>query len=119
MTLLYEILTNLDDLMSQSSGFIVQFNDLIKAENINVVTDAAGNLSIDVPSEMSDKTAEAVSKKVGIIDRLINDRSSEIEKLIREGLEIEKDISKSDPNFKSVIQEKASAFRDMKNLYKH
>jgi hypothetical protein len=105
--------------MSQLTLFINQFNELVITNNINVVSDAAGNISIDVPSTMTEDLQNKLARRVGIIDRLITDRSSTLDELFRQGFDIENNIKKTDSKYTSVIAEKANAFNQMKNSYKH
>jgi hypothetical protein len=105
--------------MSQLSLFINQFNELVINNNINVVSDTAGNISIDVPSNMTEDLQDKLAKKVGIIDRLITDRSNTLDELFRQGFDIENNIKKTDSNYTSVIAEKADAFHQIKNSYNH
>ena len=82
---LNSIANNLDHLIYQLSSFINQFNNIVNTQNVNVITDASGNMSRYVPKNMPNDMADKLGNKVGIIDRLIGDRSSEIEKLLKEG----------------------------------
>jgi hypothetical protein len=113
------IVSNIDTCISQLSLFISQFNDLIIQNNINVVSDTTGNISIDVPSTMSEDLQSKLAKKVGIIDRLISDRSNTLDELFKQGFDIENSLKKTDPKYSSVIMEKANAFNQLKNTYKH
>ena len=110
---------NIDLYLSQLSLFIGQFNDLVVSNDINVITDSSGNISIDVPKSMTEEHQIKLARKVGIIDRLISERSSNLDVLFKEGLELEKNIKKNDVQYTSVIAEKARAFSELKNKYKH
>lgn len=112
-----EILTKLNELLPQLSEFIGQFNHVVLSNNINVTTDSMGNMSIDVPSSMPDVQADTLSKRVGIIDRLITTRGQEIDGLLQRGLEIEKKIQ--NPEFKSEILEKVKEFKRLNGSYNH
>ena len=113
------ILTDLSSLLPQYSTFISQFNDLISQANINVITDNMGNMSIDVPSSMSDTEAENISKRIGIIDRVIATRSQEIHDLIQRGVNMEKDLKIKNPNYTFQLTDKITEYNRLKNLYKH
>ena len=65
------ILTELSSLLPQYSTFIGEFNDLVTQASINIIANSLGNMSIDVPSNMSATQAENISKRIGIIDRVI------------------------------------------------
>ena len=113
------ILTELSSLLPQYSTFIGQFNDLVSQANINVITDNMGNMSIDVPSNMSDTEAENISKRIGIIDRVIATRSQEINDLIHKGVNMEKDLKNKNPNYTFQLTDKITEYNRLKNLYKH
>ena len=113
------IINELSSLLPQLSGFISQFNEVINNTGINVVSDSAGNLSIDVPKSMSDIEASNLSKRIGIIDRLIATRSQEIHDLVQEGLKMEKSFHLTNPNYTSQLSEKLAEFNRLKGLYKH
>ena len=87
------IINELSSLLPQFSGFISQFNEVVSNTGINVISDSAGNLSIDVPKSMPDLEATNLSKRIGIIDRLIATRSQEINDLIQKGLNMGKDYN--------------------------
>lgn len=113
------ILTELSSLLPQYSTFIGQFNDLVSQASINVITDSAGNMSIDVPSNMSNTEAENISKRIGIIDRVIATRSQEIHDLIQRGVNMENDLRNKNPNYTSQLTDKITEYNRLKNLYKH
>lgn len=113
------LIPDIDTCMSQLSLFIGQFNEIVNTNNINVITDGTGNISIDVPSSMPVDIQDKLATKVGIVDRLISDRSSNLHELFKQGFEIEKNLRKNDPNYISVIAEKAKAFKELRNTYKH
>nr|YP_009672786.1 hypothetical protein [Zelopaecilomyces penicillatus]QDE53010.1 hypothetical protein [Zelopaecilomyces penicillatus] len=116
---LTEITTKLDELLPQFSNFIEQFNHLIISTNVNVISDVNGDLSLDVPASMPDSEAEKISKKVGILDRLIGTRSQEIDKLVQKGLIMESKLKEENPNFTSQILDKVNEFKKLNSSYKH
>ena len=71
---LTEVTLKINELLPQFSDFISQFNNIILTHNINVITNTSGNMSLGVSSTMSDIDAEKISKRIGIIDRLIASR---------------------------------------------
>jgi hypothetical protein len=105
--------------MPQLTEFIGQFNNIVVNDSINVITETNGNMSIDVPSSMSDNRAEQLSKRIGIIDRLITTRGQEIDALLQKGFEIENKLKEQDPKFTSQILEKAKEFKKLNNSYRH
>jgi hypothetical protein len=51
---LTDITLKINELLPQLADFISQFHSIILTNNINVITDAGGNMSLDVPGTMSD-----------------------------------------------------------------
>lgn len=116
---LIEVINKINELMPQLSNFIVQFNNITISNSITVITEINGNMSLDVPATMSDDQAEELSKRVGVIDRLITTRGQEIDSLLHKGLKIEQKIQEQDPNFSSKILEKINEFKRLNESYKH
>lgn len=114
-----QIVTEVGSLMPQLSLFITQFNSVVTENDINVVTDVVGNMSIDVPSTMSDELANNLSKRLGIIDRLITHRGQEINELFQKAFQIEKDLKIGNPDYVSPLTEKINEFKRLNSLYKH
>ena len=116
---LTDIISSLDSMLPQLAGFIEQFNNVIKEFNVVVITDSVGNMSVDVPADMSDNQANHISKKIGIIDKLVNSHGSSINDLFQKGLNIENKLKSSDPNYSSVLTEKIEKFKSLNKSYKH
>jgi hypothetical protein len=116
---LSEIVNSINILMPQLSEFINQFHTVISENHVNVFSDAYGNMSIDVPTTMSDAEGERLSQRIGVIDRIIAARSQEIETLVHKGLEVESKIKTSDPNFNSQILSKVNELKRLNDSYKH
>jgi hypothetical protein len=114
-----QIIIEINSLLPQLSDFIDQFHNLVYQSKINVITDSAGNLSIDVPKDMPDKDATKISTKLGIIDRLITTRGQELNDLFQKGLETEKHIKIENSNYTSQLMEKIEEFKKLNNSYKH
>ena len=114
-----QIIIEINTLLPQLSDFINQFHNLVSQSNINVITDSAGNLSIDVPSDMPDKEATKISTRLGIIDRLITTRGQELNDLFQKGLETEKHIKIENPNYTSQLIQKIEEFKKLNDSYKH
>jgi hypothetical protein len=114
-----DIIAQIDSLLPQLANFINQFNTTINQSNISVVTDAIGNMSIDVPQNMSDDEATKVSTRIGIIDRLITTRGQEINELLQKGNLIENKLKKENPEYVSQLTEKIQEFRRLNHSYKH
>lgn len=109
----------IDRLLPQLSDFIDQFNNLVLTTNINVITDSSGNMSIDVPGNMSDSEADKISKRINIIDRIIITRGQEINDLLQKGLSVETRIKTQNSNYTSQILDKVNEFKRLNASYKH
>lgn len=119
MVELTEVTLKINELLPQLSDFIDQFNNIILSNNINVITDTSGNMSLDVPGTMSDTQAEKISKRISIIDRLITTRGQEINDLLQKGLGIEAELKKDNVNYTSQILDKVNEFNRLNASYKH
>jgi len=116
---LNSIITELTSLIPQLSGFINQFNEIAIANNIAVITDSVGNMSIEVPDDMPDGTAQTLSKRIGVVDRLINDRGATISDLFKKGYDLESNIRSGNSKYVSQLDGKLSIFRELNKSYKH
>jgi hypothetical protein len=114
-----EILTEVNALLPQLNDFINKFNTTVSQTGISVVTDSIGNLSIDVPKEMTDVVANKVSTKIGVIDRLITTRGQEINDLLQKGMHLENKLKMENPNYVSQLTDKIQEFKRLNSLYKH
>jgi hypothetical protein len=106
-------------MLPQLSGFIDQFNNLVSQSDINVITDSEGNMSIDVPGNMSSTQAANVTKRLGIIDRLINHHGSSINDLFQKGMSLEEKIKIDNPGYKTQLTDKISEFKRLNESYNH
>lgn len=113
------IISEVNVLLPQFVGFIDQFNTLISQSGLNVITDSGGNMSIDVPHSMWDKDAESVSKRIGIIDRLITSHANSLSDLFKEGLSLENKLKVKDPKYVSELAGKVAEFKKLNTSYKH
>jgi len=113
------VILEINRLLPQLAEFITQFNHLVTENSVNVITDAQGNMSIEVPKNMSDYTANSVSGRLSIIDRLINSHGSSLNEQFQKGLNIENKIISSNPEYKSQILEQIAKFKELNNSYKH
>lgn len=114
---LTQIVETINQLLPQLKSFIGQFNQIVTTSGVNIVMDTGGNMSLDVPSSMSDDKAHYFAKKLEVIDRLINTRGQEIEGFIEKGMNIEKKLES--PEFKSKILEKVAEFEKINKSYHH
>jgi NADH-ubiquinone oxidoreductase chain 5 len=114
-----EILSEINTLLPQLSNFINQFNNTVNESGITVVTDSIGNLSIDVPQNMSDSAASKVSTRIGIIDRLITTRGQEINDLFQKGTILDNKLRMENPKHVSELAPKIEQFKKLNWSYKH
>ncbi len=119
MAELTEVTLKINELLPQLSDFIDQFNHLVCTTNINVISDASGNMSIDVPGTMPDAEAEKISKRISIIDRLITARGEQINDLFQKGLSIETKLKSQNSNYTPQLLEKINEFKRLNTSYKH
>lgn len=115
---LAELTVKIDELLPQFSDFINQFNNIIMSYSMNVIIDASGNMTLDAPTTMSEIDSPNVSKRIGILDRLIITRGQEIDQLLQKGLSIEADLKKENVNYTSQILDKVNEFKRLNSSYK-
>lgn len=114
---LNNILTNVDQLLPQFGNFILQFNTIVIENTINVINEADGSLTIEVPKEMPDSVSQTLSQKIRILDRLVMTRTGEIDSLLQKGLAIEDQIKEQNPEFISKIIPKITKFQEAAAKY--
>ena len=119
MNEIMDLVNQIDGLIPQFAGFIDQFNTLIIQKSLNVISDSSGNMSIDVPHDMSNKEAENVSKRITIIDSLIESHNITITDLFERGFNIEKKLKVDNPNYISELVNKKAEFNKLRDSYKH
>ena len=115
---LLDIVSEVGKLLPQLSNFIGQFDTTVVKTGVNVITDTAGSMSIDVPNSMSDVEANKISTRLGIIDRLITTRGQEINTLLQKGLQLSK-VKAENPEHVSQLSDQIQEFRRLNELYKH
>ena len=116
---LTNIFSEISGLLPQYSNFISQFNSFISINDVNVVSDASGNLSIDVPNSMNNVDSELVRKKIGIFDSLIRTHGDSLQDLFRRAESIQQQTPDSNSQFKSQIAEKLVEYNRLKSSYRH
>ena len=116
---LSSIVIELTNLIPQLSIFIDQFNGVVSANDVAVITDSTGNMSLDVPKNMSEDTANALTKRIGIVDRLINDRRATITDLFKKGFELESNLRSENSKYVSQLSGKFTAYRALDKSYIH
>ena len=119
MTQLLSIINEIDFVIPQMSSFIDQFNTIILQNSINIITDTDSNMFMDIPSNIPEEKAQELKKKLEIIDRLINTKAEQAEKLLKQGSNIESALKKENPNQKSMILDRLDKYNKLKSSYKH
>lgn len=113
------IVIEINRILPQLEGFISQFKTIIIDTGINVISDAQGNMSIDVPIDMSDSDANKISARIGVIDRLITTNGVSINDLFNKGLSIEESLKIKDPSYSSQFTKEIAKFKALNGSYKH
>jgi hypothetical protein len=113
------IILEINRLLPQLTEFIEKFNSLVVQNGINVITDVNGNMSMDVPTSMSDATYTDISNRIGIIDRLINSHGASINELFQKASAIETQIKQSDSTYTSQLTNQIMKFKELNASYKH
>ena len=116
---LNEMIIELSTLIPQLSDFISQFNNIVTQNGVNVVTDSTGSMAIDVPADMSDPVADSISRRIGIIDRLITTHGNSINDIFQKGLGIERELKANNPNYVSQLSDHITEFKRLNSSYKH
>ena len=116
---LAEILNELTPLLSQLDKLIDSFHTVVNSNNINVITDAVGNLSIDAPANMPDSKCLELRERICVTDQIINLQGGKIHDLFVQGQALETQLKSSDPNYTSQLTAKLGIFNNLKLKYGH
>lgn len=116
---LQETLTEIDRLFPQLSTFINQFHNFVNQTGINVITDAQGELGIDVLGNLDDSIAQQYANRINILDSLIHNHIHSIENLLERVSEIEEQIQQSNSNYASQLSQYSERLRQLIRLYGH
>lgn len=119
VTDLSNIILTIGCYLSELSTFINKFDNTVIENNINVISDSDGNLSIEAPFNMSQDVSNRVATRINIIDSLITKRQCDVSDLIQKGLALQNKISLGDPSYKSEILSQITEFEKLKGSYKH
>lgn len=117
MAELIDVVKNIDELLPQLAGFIARFNQDLIQNNLSVIYDSSGNMSIDVRITMPSWKVQICQTSMRVIDNLILTRSNDIELLIYKGWSLEDTLKNEDPNFTSQILKRADELRVLKRSY--
>ena len=88
-------------------------------KSLNVISDSSGNMAVDVPYDMSNKEADNISKRISIIDRLIDSHHTSIKALFEKGFNLENKLKAENSNYISELLNKKTEFNKLKNSYQH
>lgn len=113
------IINEIDRLLPQLVKFIGEFHGVINQYSLQVITDSAGNMEIDVPNSFKSEDVTKITTKIGILDRLINTHGASINDFFQKGLSVENKLKINDPNYNSVLLDKIAEFKLINASYKH
>lgn len=116
---LQETLTEIDRLFSQLGNFINQFHNFVNQTGINVITDAQGELGIDVIDTLDDSIAQQYANRVNVLDSLIHNHIHSIESLLGRVSEVEEQIRQSNSNYPFQLSEYTNRLAQFIRLYGH
>lgn len=116
---LQETLREIDRLFSQLGNFINQFHNFVNQTGINVITDAQGDLGIDVMDTLDDTIAQQYANRVNVLDSLIHNHIHSIESLLGRVSELEEQITQSNSNYPCQLSEYANRLAQLIRLYGH
>lgn len=113
------VLDESNRLLSQLDNFINRFNSFIVDNNINIITDSQGNMSMDISSNLDNSTAVSYTNRVHTLDNLIRNHVNSLEQLVLRGNSLENDISYIDSNYSKQFKYISDRLIYLKNSYKH
>lgn len=113
------VISDLAQVLSQLDGFITRFNNEIITHSINVISDSGGNISIQIPDTMPEARGTLISRRISLIDHLINNHIEKAENLLHRGMSLEEDLMNKDPNYDTQLTDHVAKFRQLKNSYNH
>lgn len=116
---LQESLTEIERLFSQLSTFINQFHNFVNQTGINVISDAQGELGIDVVDTLDDSLAQQYANRINILDSLIHNHIHSIENTLERVSELEGRISELNSNYTSRLPEYTNRLSQLVRSYGH
>jgi len=114
---LFTVISNLNHYIPQFGKFIGDILEIQVKYNVTIV-DQLGNLSVDVPQNMSQSIVEEVVKKIRVLDSLCIQRSIDIEAEFTKGRSIENLIKLQNSNYKSQISGQIAEFARLNGAFK-
>ena len=106
-------------LLSQLDNFIDRFNGFVTDNNVNIITDAQGNMSMDVLDNIDDETTNIYINRVQTLDNLIRNHINSLHELITRGNNLENNILNIDPSYNIQFEYINNRLISLKNKYKH
>jgi hypothetical protein len=113
------IIEEINRLLPQLRTFITRFNNFIIDNDINVITDADGNLGVDVSANLSDGLAQQHANRVQVLDSLIHNHYHIIEQLVQRGSTLEDNIRSISPNYLPQIRVLLINLNQLMSSYAH
>jgi hypothetical protein len=114
-----QIVEETNRLLGQLSGFITNFNNILINAGVNTCSTPGGDFYIDAPGHIPESELTNVTKKLGIVDRLIHDHHQSISDLFKKGAGLESSIKKVDPSYTSPLGDQMARFKSISSSYKH
>ena len=116
---LQNIVSELNRLLPQLDGFVLNYNRFIVEAEINVITDAHGTLSIEVLGNLDESTIQAHVTRINVLDRLIQNHVSEVEGLLARASEIENQLLSLNSDYMSQLTQYRNQLSDLIHSYGH
>jgi hypothetical protein len=113
------IISNIDHVLPVLTRFIEEFNNVVSNNDITVITNHNGDMSIDVPLDMPKDKTQFLSNRIGMLDRYINTNGSDLQTLFQKA-QIEQDKLKA-LNCKEIpqISKQIQTFIELNKSYKN
>jgi hypothetical protein len=103
--------------LAQLSEFVDQFALLVEANSLRIITDNYGNMALDAPADMPKDYSAFLSRRLGVIDRLIATKGESIYDLLQKGAKLEARIRASNPEYESQITENMDKLIELNRKY--
>ena len=113
------IVAELNRVLPQLNGFILNFHSFIAEADINVITDAAGTLSIDVLGDIDESTIQTYVTKINVLDGLIHNRVQEVEGLLARASDIENQLKALNSDYTSQLTQHINRLSELVHSYAH
>ena len=113
------IVAELNRVLPQLSGFISNFHRFIAEADINVITDAAGTLSIDVLGDIDESTLQTYVTRINVLDGLIHNRVQEVEGLLARASDIENQLKALNSDYISQLTQHINRLSELVHSYAH